>query len=100
MRYIWRRAVRFFVAGLLAVLPLVITIAIVVWVAEFLEGFIGPSTPFGETLHQLGLGISPTRTHTAAYVLGWIVVLVAVFALGVVVDLGARTESSEESKGC
>jgi uncharacterized membrane protein len=91
-RYLWRRVARFFLAGLLAVLPLVITVAIVVWVADFLERFIGPRTALGQSLSQLGLTISSNAAHTAAYAMGWVVVLGGIFALGVLIELGAKKQ--------
>ncbi len=52
--HIWRRVVACFLAGLFAILPLVITIGIVMWVASFVERFIGPDTFFGSRLRNLG----------------------------------------------
>ena len=92
MRYLWGRVARFFLAGVLAVLPLVITVAIVIWVADFLEKFIGPRTVLGESLSRLGLTFSGSTAHTAAYAMGWVVVLGGVFALGAVIELGAKKQ--------
>ncbi len=85
---IWQRLLGFFVTGVLAVLPLVITVGIVVWVAGFLESFIGPDTALGSQLRELGFQFASDKI--IAYVLGWIIVLLLVFALGVVVSLGAQ----------
>jgi uncharacterized membrane protein len=51
----WRGIVAYFVAGLLAILPLVLTVAIVVWVTTFLTDYLGPTTFVGRTLAALGL---------------------------------------------
>jgi uncharacterized membrane protein len=77
-----------FLAGLLPLLPVVLTVAIVMWVAGFLERFVGPGTVIGRVLETLGLGFSSNRA--VAYVLGWGVVLAAVLGLGLVVNLGAK----------
>jgi uncharacterized membrane protein len=77
-----------FLAGLLAVLPAVLTIGIVVWVADFVHRLIGRGTAVGKGLQSLGLNF--VTNSTAAYVIGWALVLVAVFGLGLLVQLGAK----------
>lgn len=88
IRGLLRRVGRCFVAGVFAVLPLVITVGIVLWVAAFVSRMIGPGTPVGEALTKVGLRLS--ADSAAPYVLGWAVVLVLIFALGVLVEAGAR----------
>jgi uncharacterized membrane protein len=75
-------------AGVFAVLPLVITVAIVAWVAGTLKDFVGPDALFGRLLKQLGLQFASNTTM--AYVFGWVVVLAGIFVLGVLVQMGAR----------
>jgi hypothetical protein len=48
-----RRLGRYFVAGVLAILPLVITVGVVVWVADFLNRFLGPNTGIGRAVAVL-----------------------------------------------
>jgi len=86
----WRGIIGCFVAGILAILPLVITVAIVVWVAKLIESVIGPDTFFGAKLRALGLIFTNNTASIAAYSIGWIVVLVGVFILGVMVRIGAQ----------
>jgi len=86
----WRRVVTYFLAGVFAILPLVITVAIVSWVANFVAGFVGPDSVVGTQLKSLGLRYADTSSSILAYVVGWIVVLLIVFALGVVIELGAK----------
>lgn len=88
MSRVGRRIARFFVAGALAILPIVVTVAVVIWVVDFLQKFLGPDTFLGRQLTELGLTVQ--RNSATAYLFGWIVVLAVVFALGVVVDLGAK----------
>lgn len=85
------RLLGFFLAGLLAILPLVITVGIVVWVADFLRSFVGPRTAVGKLLTRVGSlwGIDGLP-ETMTYVLGWILVLGAVFALGFFIESGAK----------
>ncbi len=84
----WKRILGCFLAGLLAILPLVVTVAVVIWVAGFLEGFVGPGSGPGQGLRMLGLNF--VSNETLAYALGWLVVLAAIFLLGVLVQLGAK----------
>ena len=77
-----------FLAGLLAILPVVLTLAIVAWVAGFIQGYVGPDTRFGQALSSLGLQLGSGGVF--AYAVGWVVVLVTVFLLGLLVQLGAR----------
>lgn len=84
----WRGVVAYFVAGLLAILPLVLTIAIVVWVTTFLRDFLGPGTLIGRFLASVGLRFG--SQGMLAYLIGWIVVLAALLGLGILVKLGAK----------
>jgi uncharacterized membrane protein len=83
-----RRIARCFLTGLLAILPLLITVGVVIWVASFVEGFLGPKTLVGGALQSLGLNFGSNRA--TAYVFGWVFVLAAIFALGLVVEMGAK----------
>ncbi len=85
---ILRPVTRFFLAGVFAVLPLVITIAAVIWVAGFFGQLVGPGTVLGEFLRSLGLQVATDKTM--AYVVGWVFVLGSIFLLGVLVETGAR----------
>ncbi len=93
MKHFWRRIVGCFVAGAFAILPLVITVAVVAWVANFIAGFVGPDTAIGSWLSSIGLNfvseISQKPT-LASYAMGWVMVLAVIFALGVVLELGAK----------
>lgn len=84
-----RQLLKYFLAGAFAVLPLVVTIAIVIWVAGFLQGFVGPNTAVGNGVRRLGWRFSPDD-YTLAYLVGWVVVLAFVFLLGVAVETGAK----------
>ena len=78
------RIARIFLAGLLALLPLIITIAVTAWLVSFATGYVGPGSRFGRLLISLGLSID--ATFVAPYVLGLAIVLGLVFLLGLVVE--------------
>jgi uncharacterized membrane protein len=82
--WIWRRGiVSTFLAGLFALLPIVITVAIVGWVVGFIESALGPSTAVGRVLRSIGLRFA--ANDTAALAIGWGLVLVGVWLLGLLV---------------
>jgi len=83
-----KSALRCFAAGIFAVLPLMITVAAVVWVGDFLAGLFGPESFLGNALQRLGLQFA--SDSTVAYVFGWGLVLAMIFVLGVFVEMGAK----------
>jgi uncharacterized membrane protein len=83
-----QRFTRYFLAGVFAVLPLVITVAVVSWVINFLNGFIGPDTLLGDLLSRVGLRF--VQNPTVAYLIGWLGVLAAILVLGFFVESGMR----------
>lgn len=83
-----RRTARCFLAGVFAILPVVLTVAVVVWVADLLRQFVGPKTTIGAAIRSLGMPF--VENDIVAYLLGAVLVLVGVFALGVLVESGAK----------
>jgi uncharacterized membrane protein len=83
-----RRLLRSFLAGIVAVLPVVITVAIVAWVAGFVRQILGPGTLIGEGLTALGLRF--VTNDTTAYLIGGLLVLGCVLLIGVAVEAGAK----------
>lgn len=82
---------RLFMSGLLAILPLVLTVAIIGWVANFLRSYMGPDTMVGELIRSLGVQLDASAQGTAAYLLGIVVVVSALIGLGILFELGAKT---------
>jgi len=80
MNKIFRAPIRTFVAGLFAVLPVAMTVAVIIWVASLVDQFVGPHSVVGKVLVSIGLTVVETRI--AAYLLGIVVVLCAVYMLG------------------
>jgi uncharacterized membrane protein len=85
---LWRWIIRCFAAGVLTVLPVVATLAIIAWVAGIVHQYVGPRTAVGAMLRNLGLGFA--SNDTLAYCLGVAIVLAIIFGIGVAVESGAR----------
>jgi uncharacterized membrane protein len=92
MNNLFRAPIRTFVAGLLAVLPVALTGAVIVWVASLADQFIGPHSAVGRLLVSIGLTI--VETKIAAYLIGIVFVLSAIYVLGLLVqaDLQRRLQ--------
>lgn len=78
------RVLRVFLAGLLALLPLTVTVFVTAWVVNFLNGYFGPNTIFGRSLVSLGLSVGVSET--APYVIGLLALLIGIYVLGLVVE--------------
>jgi uncharacterized membrane protein len=88
MNKFFRAPIRTFVAGLLAVLPVVLTVAVIVWVTSLVDQFVGPHSAVGKLLVSIGLTVVETRI--AAYVIGIGIVFCAVYMLGLFVEAGVQ----------
>jgi uncharacterized membrane protein len=77
-----------FLAGLLAILPLVLTVAIIMWLGSFLYRFIGPESPVGKALE--GIGLAVMGDPRVAYLVGGIAVLGSIYLIGILVQRGLR----------
>lgn len=83
-----KRLVQIFVTGALAALPLAATILIFVWGARLVYSYLGPQSLVGGWLVQLGLGI--TGSELVGYALGVLMVMAAIFVLGLVIQTRMR----------
>ncbi len=79
---------RIFVTGLLAALPLAATILIFVWGARLLYGWVGPGSLVGNLFVSIGLGV--TGSEVAGYLTGVLIVVLLIFALGLLVQTRLR----------
>jgi uncharacterized membrane protein len=88
MNNLFRAPIRTFVAGLLTVLPVVLTVVVIVWVASVIDQFIGPHSVAGRLLVSIGLTV--VETKIAAYLIGIVFVLSAIYVLGLFVQAGLQ----------
>jgi len=73
---------RVFLAGLLAALPLALTVFILGWSLDLINQYLGPGSDFGRFLISLGLGVSTT----ASYLIGIGVIITSIYLLGTLVE--------------
>ena len=75
-------------AGLLVLLPLALTLAVLAWFANFVYRLAGPGSLLGRFFAAIG---DPFSSHPVlAYLIGTLVLLGAIYLLGLVVQLGLR----------
>lgn len=78
------RITRIFLAGLLAALPLLLTVFVTAWVVSILVEYAGPRSWIGQVLVSLGLRLD--TSGIAPYVVGLGVAVLAIFVLGLLVE--------------
>ena len=75
-RRFWRSTiVATFLSGLFAILPVVLTVAIVGWVAQKIYSLVGPETAVGKALHDVGTpngGLKTLSSCVLSLVGSWI----------------------------
>ena len=73
-----------FLIGLIALLPLTLTVVAIVWTASLVERFVGPTSMVGSLLTDLGLSFADSKL--LAYLSGILLVLFIIFTLGVLLQ--------------
>ena len=86
---LFSNARRTFLTGLLAALPLALTIFAIAWLAEIIHRFLGPRSDFGKLLEKIGLNFF--TSEIIAYIFGVIVIFAVIFLLGVFVEAGMKS---------
>jgi uncharacterized membrane protein len=82
------RIIGIFLAGLFVLLPIAVTIIVVVWLATFLSSYAGPGSMIGRLITALGLNVFSSQT--GAYLFGFLILLGAIFFLGILVESRLR----------
>jgi len=75
-------------AGLLVLLPLALTAAVLAWTVGLVNGLVGPGTPVGRLFAALGYPFS--ANPGLAYLFGSLVVVTLIYLLGLVVRAGLQ----------
>ena len=91
------RILRTFLAGVLALLPIAVTVVVTAWVGALVASYAGPGSFIGRIITALGstLGLDIEPSSTAAYLLGLAIILGAIFLLGLLVESGLRSFISD-----
>ncbi len=75
---------RVFLSGLIALLPLSLTVAVAVWLASLFNEYVGPGSWFGRQLVSLGMSLDATAT--APYIVGVLVLVAGIYVLGLLLE--------------
>jgi uncharacterized membrane protein len=91
------RIVRTFLAGVLALLPIAVTVFVTAWVGALVASYAGPGSFIGRLITALGsaIGLNIEPSSTAAYLLGLAIIVGAIFLLGLLVESGLRSFISD-----
>jgi uncharacterized membrane protein len=89
LRGFWRsRVTGTFLAGLLVLLPIVLTVVIIAWLVGILRDALGPGTFLGELLRRGGSAL--VQNDTLAFWLGVVIAIFGIWLLGAIVRTEAR----------
>ena len=83
------RIIRIFLSGVLALLPIMVTVTVTAWVASLVASYAGPGSFLGNLITSLGLNVY--GSSTIAYFIGLGIILVIIFVLGLLVESGLRS---------
>lgn len=83
-----RGLVQTFLTGLFAILPLVLTLALMSWAGTWLTEHIGPDSAAGQTLR--GIGLKFVANEAFATIAGWIIIFSLIWAVGLMIRATAR----------
>ncbi len=77
-----------FIAGVIALFPLALTIAVIVWLGTMIHGYLGPGSTIGGFLRKIGLRFA--TSDTSAYFIGAVIILGLIYLLGILVEAGMK----------
>ena len=78
-----------FVTGVIAILPLLLTLAILAWLVGLIHDLAGPSSLCGTVLRSAGMSV--VACDVMAYIIGLIGAIVLIFAMGIIIERGSLT---------
>lgn len=86
-----------FIAGVLGLLPIAITLAVLAWIVVFLHDLVGPGSAFGKLLRSIGLSL--VSHEVIAYAAGLVSTLALVYLIGVLVQSGVTRRFQHALEG-
>jgi len=82
-----QRAVQIFLTGVVALLPLALTVIVLAWLVGLVHDLAGPNSACGKVLRSVGMSVA--ACEMTAYIIGIVAAVVAVFTLGALIEHGA-----------
>lgn len=79
-----------FLAGILTLLPIILTVVIINWLVRQIGGLLGPGSLLGNLLTSAGTVVVGEQQSQLAFWLGLSIALAGIWSLGLVVTLQAR----------
>lgn len=90
VRWIWSKGVvGTFLSGIFALLPIMVTVGVIVWLAGYVTALLGPGSLVGRGLKYIGLQF--VTSETAGYIIGCAVTIVAIWSFGWLVKSKAKS---------
>lgn len=89
----YRHLLSTFLTGLLAALPLAATILILTWAVRLLYSWLGPDSLIGQLMVAIGMDVG--GSELMGYLMGVVVMVVAIYGLGLLVRSRLRNVVSE-----
>jgi len=83
-----RKIFRPMVTGALTIFPLVVTLLVIIWLVQLLQGYLGPGSDFGRLLESIGLNFVTSKLF--AYFIGLVLALALIYLFGLMVEIGLR----------
>lgn len=92
LKWVWNKGVvGTFLSGIFALLPIIVTIGVVVWVAGYVVAILGPGSWVGIGLKSLGLKF--VASEWVAYSIGCVIAVTVIWAFGLLVQSKAKAIS-------
>ncbi len=89
--HLWRNKIATtFLAGLIMFLPVMLTFFIIAWIVNFLKSALGPGSFLGTILTTGGMTIVGHGYETWAFLIGVVIALLGIFALGIAARSAAQ----------
>lgn len=86
-RFSFERLTQTFLTGVVGILPLALTLAVLIWLVKTLHDLAGPASLCGKVLTSAGMSV--VACDVTAYVIGLICALLLVFGIGIIIENGA-----------
>lgn len=83
---ILKKLFRYFLTGTFFLLPFIITVGAVAWLGLFIAKYFGPNTFIGKWLAKIGLFYFQTNYPLLSYVIGLLIVLAIIIAVGWIIE--------------